>query len=158
MDYTIRFATKEDMTSVHQLITELAVFEKEPNAVEVSIEDLERDGFSDQPAFRAYVAEKGNKILGMALFYERYSTWVGKIIHLEDLIVTESARGTGIGKALYTELLAFSAENEVKRVTWEVLDWNKHAIDFYESTGAMILEGWRVVHMKEGNLKKFIRR
>ncbi len=157
MDYTIRLATADDMQDVHRLITELAVFEKEPDAVEVSVEDLKRDGFSEPPAFKAYVAEKESEIVGMALFYERYSTWVGKIIHLEDLIVTQSARGTGVGKALYTELLHFAATEGVKRVTWEVLDWNTHAIDFYERTGATILEGWRVVHMKEGNLKKFIR-
>lgn len=157
MDYTIRLATADDMQDVHRLITELAVFEKEPDAVEVSVEDLKRDGFSEPPAFKAYVAEKESEIVGMALFYERYSTWVGKIIHLEDLIVTQSARGTGVGKALYTELLHFAATEGVKRLTWEVLDWNTHAIDFYERTGATILEGWRVVHMKEGNLKKFIR-
>lgn len=157
MNYAIRLATIDDMPDVHRLITELAVFEKEPNAVEVSLEDLKRDGFSDKPAFQAYVAEVENKIVGMALFYERYSTWVGKIIHLEDLIVTQNARGTGVGKALYSELLKFAAQQGVKRVTWEVLDWNKNAIDFYENTGATILDGWRVVHMKEENLKKFTR-
>lgn len=155
MSYTIRFATKKDMKDVHQLITELAVFENEPNAVEVTVEDLERDGFSPQAAFRAYVAEKAGKIVGMALFYERYSTWVGKIIHLEDLIVTQSERGTGVGRALYNELLRYAAQKGVKRVTWEVLDWNKSAIGFYENSGAKILKDWRVVHMKEAGLKKF---
>lgn len=157
MSYTIRFATKNDMVDVHRLITELAVFENEPDAVEVSVEDLIEDGFSNQPAFKAYVAEKDNEIFGMALFYERYSTWVGNIIHLEDLIVTQKARGTGVGKALYTTLLEYAAKRGVKRVTWEVLDWNKGAIDFYESSGAIILDDWRVVHMKEGNLKQFIK-
>lgn len=156
MSYTIRLASKEDMQDVHRLVTELAVFEKEPNAVEVTVEDLQRDGFSENPAFKAYVAEKDETIIGMALFYERYSTWVGKIIHLEDLIVTQEERGTGVGKALYTTLLKYAANEGVKRVTWEVLDWNQNAIDFYESTGATILEGWRVVHMKEKNLKKIV--
>lgn len=157
MDYTIRLAVKEDMVDVHRLITELAVFEKEPDAVEVSVEDLKQAGFSEQPAFKVYVAEKDTQIVGMALFYERYSTWVGKIIHLEDLIVTQKSRGTGVGKALYTRLLKYASSLGVKRVTWEVLDWNKNAIDFYESTGANILGEWRVVHMKEKGLKKFIR-
>jgi len=157
MDYTIRLAVKEDMINVHRLITELAVFEKEPNAVEVSVEDLKQAGFSEQPAFKVYVAEEDTQIIGMALFYERYSTWVGKIIHLEDLIVTQKSRGTGVGKALYTTLLEYASALGVKRVTWEVLDWNKNAIDFYESTGAAILDDWRVVHMKEEGLKKFIR-
>ena len=93
----------------------------------------------------------------MALFYERYSTWVGKIIHLEDLIVTRISRGTGVGKALYTTLLEYANTLGVKRVTWEVLGWNKNAVDFYESTGATILKEWRVVHMKEKGLKKFIK-
>lgn len=155
MSYTIRFATKNDMVAVHQLIKELAIFEKEPDAVEVSVEDLIADGFSEQPAFKAFVAEEKDNIVGMALFYERYSTWVGKTIHLEDLIVTQKCRGMGVGKALYTALLQYATKKGVKRVTWEVLGWNKNAIEFYENTGAVILDEWRVVHMKESNLKKF---
>lgn len=144
------------MKAVHKLITELAVYENEPDAVEVSIEDLERDGFSSIPKFRVFLAEEDNNVIGMALFYERFSTWKGKAIHLEDLIVTQSKRKLGVGKALYTQLMKHAFENGYKRVAWEVLDWNKNAIDFYESTGAHILEGWQVVHMTEENLKKFI--
>lgn len=144
------------MASVYQLITELAVFENEPNAVEISINDLEKGGFSENPKFKIYVAEENDEIIGMALFYERFSTWKGKAIHLEDLIVTQSKRKLGAGKALYSELMKYAFENGYKRVAWEVLDWNKNAIDFYESTGAKILEGWQVVHMTEENLEKFI--
>ena len=157
MSFTIRFALKKDMVSVHQLITELAVFENEPNAVEISIEDLENDGFSKNPKFKILLAEEEGVIIGMALFYERYSTWKGKAIHLEDLIVTASKRKLGVGKALYTKLMQYAFDNNYKRVAWEVLDWNKNAIDFYESTGAKILEGWQVVHMKEEDLEKFIK-
>lgn len=157
MSFTIRFASKKDMVSVHQLITELAVFENEPNAVEISIEDLENDGFSKNPKFKILLAEEEGVIIGMALFYERYSTWKGKAIHLEDLIVTASKRKLGVGKALYTKLMQYAFDNNYKRVAWEVLDWNKNAIDFYESTGAKILEGWQVVHMKEEDLEKFIK-
>lgn len=156
MSFTIRFSTEKDMAAVHRLITELAVYENEPEAVEISVEDLERDGFSKNPRFKIFVAEEGNEIIGMALFYERYSTWKGKAIHLEDLIVTQSKRKLGVGKALYTELMRYGYENGYKRIAWEVLDWNKNAIDFYESTGAGILDGWQVVHMREENLKKFI--
>ncbi len=145
------------MVSVHQLITELAVFENEPNAVEISIEDLENDGFSKNPKFKILLAEEEGVIIGMALFYERYSTWKGKAIHLEDLIVTASKRKLGVGKALYTKLMQYAFDHQYKRVAWEVLDWNKNAIDFYESTGAKILEGWQVVHMKEEDLEKFIK-
>tara|TARA_R110001632_G_scaffold153025_2_gene270765 strand:+ start:10565 stop:11041 length:477 start_codon:yes stop_codon:yes gene_type:complete len=157
MSFTIRFASKKDMVSVHQLITELAVFENEPNAVEISIEDLENDGFSKNPKFKILLAEEEGVIIGMALFYERYSTWKGKAIHLEDLIVTASKRKLGVGKALYTKLMQYAFDHQYKRVAWEVLDWNKNAIDFYESTGAKILEGWQVVHMKEEDLEKFIK-
>ena len=157
MSFTIRFASKKDMVSVHQLITELAVFENEPNAVEISIKDLENDGFLENPKFKIFIAEENEVNIGMALFYERYSTWKGKAIHLEDLIVTASKRKLGVGKALYTKLMQYAFDHQYKRVAWEVLDWNKNAIDFYESTGAKILEGWQVVHMTEENLEKFIK-
>lgn len=157
MSFQIRFATKNDMSSVHKLITELAVFEKEPNAVEISVKDLENDGFGTIPKFKAFVAEQENQIIGMALFYERYSTWKGKVIHLEDLIVTQTKRNLGVGKALYTELMKYAKKNKCKRVAWEVLDWNTGAIKFYEHTGAKILNDWRVVHMTENNLKLFVK-
>lgn len=158
MSYTIRFATVDDMKAVHELITELAVFEKEPDAVKISVEDLKEHGFSKNPQFQVFVAEENNKIIGMALFYERYSTWRGKAIHLEDLIVTQSKRGIGVGKALYTRLMQYASENDYKRVAWEVLDWNQGAIDFYEHTGAHVFDEWRVVHMSEENLKSFIQK
>lgn len=158
MSYTIRFATVDDMKSVHKLITELAVFEKEPEAVKISVKDLQEHGFSTNPKFQVFIAEEENQIIGMALFYERYSTWRGKAIHLEDLIVTQSKRGIGVGKALYTRLMEYANENDYKRVAWEVLDWNQGAIDFYEYTGASVLDEWRVVHMTEENLKSFIQK
>ena len=122
MTCNIRFANEDDMPSVHQLIAELALFEKEPNAVKISVDDLKKDGFSKQPKFKVLVAEDENKIVGMALFYERYSTWKGKAIHLEDLIVTQTKRGQGYGKSLYSELMSFAKKNNYKRVAWEVLD------------------------------------
>ena len=154
MSFTIRFARKEDMKSIHDLITELAVFEKEPDAINISASDLERDGFSENPMFQVFLAEEEGKIIGMALFYERYSTWKGKAIHLEDLIVTQSKRGLGVGKALYTKLMEYAKEHNYKRVAWEVLDWNQGAIDFYKHTGAHVFDEWRVVHMTEEGLKK----
>lgn len=157
MSVTIRMATPVDMQSVYDLIVELAVFEKEPEAVEISPETLIKDGFSETPRFKIFVAEENNIIIGMALFYERYSTWKGKAIHLEDLIVTASKRNLGVGKSLYTELMKYAHENGFNRVAWEVLDWNKNAIDFYESTGANVLKDWSVVHMTKDNLKKFVR-
>ena len=152
----MREAKKTDMESVLFLIKELATFEKETNAVEVTEKDLIRDGFGDRPAFKVFVAEEANEIIGMALFYERYSTWKGRSIHLEDLIVRHEHRNKGIGKALYTKVLSYAYDQKLKRVSWEVLDWNKVAIDFYKGTGANILDGWQVVHMNENSLEAFV--
>lgn len=152
----IRKALKNDMPCVLELIQELAVFEKEPDAVVVTVDDLVRDGFSEQPLFQCFVAEVENEIIGMALFYYRYSTWKGKTIHLEDLIVKESKRGTGAGFALYKEIIQQGKAENVRRIEWNVLDWNTPAIDFYEKSGAKVLGDWRVVHMDENGIKNFI--
>ena len=152
----IRKALKKDMPFVLELIQELAIFEKEPDAVVVTVDDLVRDGFSEQPLFQCFVAEVENEIIGMALFYYRYSTWKGKTIHLEDLIVKESKRGTGAGFALYKKIIQQGKAENVRRIEWNVLDWNTPAIDFYEKSGAKILGDWRVVHMDENGIKNFI--
>lgn len=152
----IRNATKNDMPSVLELIKELAVFEKEPEAVVVTVDDLVRDGFSENPLFECFVAEEKNEIIGMALYYYRFSTWKGKTIHLEDLIVKEDKRGTGAGFALYTEIIKKGKAENVRRIEWNVLDWNTPAINFYEKSGANVLDDWRVVHMDENGINKFL--
>ncbi|NCT09811.1 MAG: GNAT family N-acetyltransferase [Flavobacteriia bacterium] len=156
MSFIVRQGQQKDIQAILDLIIELAVFEKEPNVVEITIDDLLNDGFSSTPKFRLFVAEEENNIIGMALFYERYSTWKGKSIHLEDLIVTQNKRALGVGKALYTAVLKYAFENNFNRVAWEVLDWNTNAIEFYKSTGATYLSGWHVVQMNKENLAKFI--
>lgn len=152
----IRKGTPNDMQAVLDLIIELAVFEKEPDAVVVTREDLIRDGFSSHPLFHTFVAEKNNEIIGMALYYYRYSTWKGKTIHLEDLVVKENHRGTGAGLALYKEIIKQGKKDNVKRVEWNVLDWNENAIRFYEKSGAKILKDWYVVQMDEIGISNFI--
>ena len=152
----IRKATKNDMPSVLELIQELATFEKEPDAVVVTVDDLVRDGFSENPLFQCFVAEEENEIIGMALYYYRYSTWKGKTIHLEDLIVKENKRGTGAGFALYKEIIKQGKAENVRRIEWNVLDWNTPAIDFYEKSGAKVLGDWRVVHMDENGIEQFL--
>ena len=156
MDFKVRLGKKEDMQAVFNLITELAVFEKEPDAVEITVTDLVRDGFSETPKFKVFVAEQGSNVIGIALFYERFSTWKGRTIHLEDLIVTKSKQKIGAGKALYTAVLKHAYDNNFNRVAWEVIDWNTNAIDFYKSTGARYLNDWSVVQMNKENLAKFI--
>lgn len=152
----IRKGTAADMPAVLRLIKELATFEKEPNAVVLTVEDLIRDGFSNTPSFYTFVAEENTEIIGIALYYYRYSTWKGRTIHLEDLIVTEAERGTGTGKALYEAVINEGYNQHVRRIEWAVLDWNKNAIAFYEKSGAVVLEDWRVVQMDEQRIKKFI--
>lgn len=154
----IRKATKNDMPSVLELIQELATFEKEPDAVVVTVDDLIRDGFSENPLFQCFVADVDGEIIGMALYYYRYSTWKGKTIHLEDLIVKESKRGTGAGFALYKEIIEQGKAENVRRIEWNVLDWNTPAINFYEKSGAKVLDDWRVVHMDEEGINNFISR
>ncbi|APZ46039.1 N-acetyltransferase [Polaribacter reichenbachii] len=156
MSFNIRLGEERDMQSVLDLITELAVFEKEPEAVEITVEDLISDGFSKHPKFKVFVAEQENKIIGIALFYERFSTWKGRTIHLEDLIVTKEKQKIGAGKALYTAVLKYAYDNNFNRVAWEVIDWNTNAIEFYKSTGATYLNDWSVVQMNKENLAKFI--
>lgn len=156
MDFLIRLGEEKDMQAVLDLITELAVFEKEPDAVEITLNDLIKDGFSKHPKFKVFVAEQEDIIIGIALFYERYSTWKGRTIHLEDLIVTKEKQKIGAGKALYTAVLKYAHDNNYNRVAWEVIDWNTNAINFYKSTGATYLNDWSVVQMNKENLTKFI--
>ena len=144
------------MRHVLALVQELAVFEKEPDAVVLRVEDLEKDGFGPEKLFHCFVAEAEAGIVGMALIYPRYSTWKGPAIHLEDLIVTESVRGSGVGSALFEAVIRYGHELGVRRISWEVLDWNEPAISFYESKGARVLRDWDVVQLDEAGIRQFI--
>lgn len=156
MELILREAQEQDVPAVIELIRELADFEGEPHEVEITEEELLKDGFGPEPAFRIFIAEKAGDILGMAFIYERYSTWKGRSLHLEDLIVRKQHRKNGVGMALYSKVMQYAVSKNIKRVSWEVLDWNTVAIDFYESTGAKILKGWQVVQMQEQALKEFV--
>lgn len=154
----IRKAGIEDMKNVLDLIQELAIFENEPDAVVVTVDDLVKDGFSENPLFHCFVAELEREIIGIALYYYRYSTWKGKTIHLEDLIVRKNNRGTGAGFALYKEIIRQGKRDKVRRIEWAVLDWNTSAIAFYEKTGAKVLDDWRVAQMNEEGIEQFLLR
>ena len=152
----LRFAQKGDMPEVLRLIQELADFEKEPDAVELSLSELENDGFSTPKRFDCLLAEMDQKVVGMALYYPRYSTWKGVTLHLEDLIVSNAYRGKGVGTALYTAFLSEAKKQNVRRVEWVVLDWNTPAIKFYESSGAKVLQDWKTVQMDQETINKYI--
>lgn len=157
----IRKGKPEDMKAVLGLIKELAEFEKEPDAVLVTEADLIRDGFGTNPLFQVLVAEiesdsNRKEIVGIALYYYRFSTWKGKTIHLEDLVVKESMRGTGLGYTLYSEILKQGKKDQVRRVEWNVLNWNTPAIEFYKKSGAKILDDWMVVQMDEEGINNFV--
>lgn len=156
MDFHIRKATRDDMSQVLGLINELAVFEKEPDAVEVTVSDLELNGFGPKANFHCFVAEVNGKVQGIALVYNRFSTWKGNVLHLEDLIVSDELRGHGIGGALLDEVVKFGHQLGVRRISWEVLNWNKPAIDFYVKKGAEIKSEWNVVHLNEEGIKTYL--
>lgn len=152
----IRKAKKYDAASILFLIRELAIFEKESQAVIVTQAQIEKDGFGARPLFECFVAEVADQVVGMALYYPRYSTWKGPTFHLEDLIVMEPMRGKGIGTQLYNAFLVHAYDTGVKRVEWAVLDWNLPAIKFYQKSGATISDDWRSVQMDKKSIDNYI--
>ena len=156
MKYQIRESVAGDMPAVLNLIKELAIFEREEDAVEMTTDRLLKDGFGDEKLFHCFVGVRNNNVEGMALLYPRYSTWKGPVIHLEDLIVSEDFRGSGLGTALLNEVVKYGAQLGVKRISWDVLDWNSPAIDFYEKKGAKVLRDWDVVHLDEKGIQEYL--
>ena len=156
MKIVVRKAEKEDMGAVLELINELAHFEKEAAAAELTVADLVRDGYGVEKLFHCFVATKEKHIIGLALVYPRYSTWKGAVLHLEDLIVTKKLRGTGAGTALLNAVVRYGSELGVKRISWDVLDWNEDAIKFYESKGAKVMRDWDLVQLNSEGITKYL--
>ena len=150
----IRFATPADAKHIHRLIVELAVYEREPEAVKVSPETLAEQLSSPNPPFECLIAETPEgQPLGIALFFHTYSTWTGRRgIHLEDLYVTPAARGLGLGRLLMDSLRALCRERDCARLEWAVLDWNTPAIDFYAHLGAEHLKTWEIWRLSGDDL------
>ena len=138
----IRKGRKQDLSAVLELVKELAVFEKEPDAVKVTVEDMERDAFGEKPVFEFWVAEIEGEIAGTAITYVRYSTWNGPVMYLEDFIVSQAHRRKGIGAMLFEEVLRETARRGYRHCTWQVLDWNELAIGFYKKYGSELDGGW----------------
>ena len=155
MTIPIRLGTAADLPQVLTLIQELAAFEREPDAVETTLESMQQDGFGERPVFEFFVAEDDQKIVGLALYFYSYSTWKGKCIYLEDLIVTEAYRGRGLGRRLLDRVVMQAQEENAKRVVWQVLDWNTPAIEFYESLGAARLPEWITCRLTEEQIREY---
>lgn len=142
LNMTIRPGRLEDLPRVHELIVELAVFERARDQVTNTVEQMERDGFGPNPIYGMYVAEVDGAIVGISLYYYRYSTWKGKRLYLEDIVVTESMRGKGIGKQLFERTMQKTLEDGCTGMMWQVLEWNQPAIDFYAKYGAKLDAEW----------------
>jgi GNAT superfamily N-acetyltransferase len=152
---TIREAIKNDCPRLLELIDELALYEKAPQEVTVTLREFEDAGFGDKPVWRAYVAENDGVIIGMALYYVRYSTWKGCRLYLEDLIITEEFRGKGIGKSLFDKMIVEAKEQGFNGMTWQVLDWNDPALNFYKKYEAAIEPGWLNASLSKDQLLNY---
>lgn len=142
MEITTRRAIKDDCPRLLELITELAIYEKAPNDVTVTLEHFTESGFGNKPVWWAFVAEEDGFIHGFALYYIRYSTWKGQAMYLEDIIVTEAMRGKKIGKLLFDRLIEEAKERKFNRIIWQVLKWNEPAINFYKKYNAELDGEW----------------
>ena len=155
---TIRVGSKKDLPRVLELVKELAEFEKAPHEVINTVELMEQDGFGTNPIFGLFVAEVEGQIIGISLYYWRYSTWKGKRLYLEDIIVTENMRGQGIGKLLFDRTMQHTLDENCSGMMWQVLDWNEPAINFYKKYGSKIDGEWINCTLErqqiEGLLKK----
>jgi GNAT superfamily N-acetyltransferase len=150
LSFNIRPATESDVPQILAFIRELALYEREPDAVVATEADLLRDGFGPTPRFRCVIAEQDANPCGFALFFTSYSTWRGHHgIRLEDLYVTPQFRGQGIGKALLRHLAQIALAEGCPRLEWDVLAWNQPAIDFYHSQGAIMLTEWRIMRVAD---------
>lgn len=142
MEIIIRRAFKEDCARILELVKELALYEKAPDEVTVTLEHFKESGFGKNPVWWAFVAERDGRVEGFALYYIRFSTWKGQRMYLEDLLVTEKLRGGGMGKQLFDRLIVEAKEKGLNGIVWQVLDWNKPAINFYKKYNASFDAEW----------------
>lgn len=155
MNTIIRKGTKEDMPAVHALIRELALYEKAPQEVTNTVADMLLDGFGPHPVFYCLVAEENGVVNGIAIYHLKYSTWKGKGIYLDDIIVTEKMRGKGIGKLLFAEVIRDAKRMKAKQLHWQVLDWNEPAIAFYKKYQASFDPEWLNCKLNESQIEQF---
>lgn len=156
MAINIRKGEKKDLPGVLKLVKELAEYERAPHEVTNTVERMEREGFGPNPVYGFFVAEREDIIVGLSLYYYRYSTWKGKRLYLEDIIVTEAERGKGIGKLLFDKTLEKTVEDNCTGMTWQVLEWNESAFNFYKKYGAKRDGEWVNCSLEENEIKEII--
>ena len=154
----IRNGIRTDLPHVLELIKELAIFEKALDQVSNTVDQMEEDGFGPNSIYGFFVAERQEQIVGLSLYYYRYSTWKGKRLYLEDIIVTERERGKGVGKMLFERTMKFTLEQNCTGMMWQVLDWNKSAIDFYKKYDAKLDDEWINGHLEATQIEGFLNR
>jgi GNAT superfamily N-acetyltransferase len=153
----IREGKREDLPRVLELVKELALYERAPHEVTNTLQLMEEDGFGTKPVYGFFVAEEANLIVGLSLYYWRYSTWKGKRLWLEDIIVTEQARGRGIGKMLFDRTMEKALEENCTGMMWQVLDWNEPAINFYKKYGSKLDYEWVNCHLDATQIKDLLK-
>lgn len=153
---TIRPGRKEDLPRVLELVRELAEYERAPHEVINTVNLMEEDGFGPSPVYGFFVCENENGIVGLSLYYWRYSTWKGKRLYLEDIIVTESERGQGIGKLLFDRTMEKALEENCTGMMWQVLDWNEPAINFYKKYGTHMAQEWINCNLEASQIRKIL--
>ena len=158
MKSTIRSAVPLDVPFILQMIRALAEYEKEPQEVTITEQELLRDGFGDKPLYSCLILELDRVPVGFALYYNRYSTWKGKTLYLEDLFVVPEARGHGLGKEAMVELARIAHDSGCVRFEWQVLDWNQPAIDFYKSFGTSLQPQWVTCRLDKQGVAELARR
>ncbi len=150
----IRKATPNDCPRIMELVLELAIYERAPDEVTVTLDHFRESGFGPNPVWWAFVAEENGVINGFALYYIRYSTWKGQRMYLEDILVTEKARGHGLGKLLMDALIAEAQEKNFSGITWQVLEWNEPALNFYRKYKANFDAEWVNVSIQTPKLSR----
>jgi GNAT superfamily N-acetyltransferase len=156
---TIRVGTKQDLPRVLELVKELALYEKAPHEVTNTVERMEKDGFGPNPIYGLFVAENERGIVGISIYYWRYSAWKGKRLYLEDIVVTEKERGSGIGKQLFDRTMQHALDQDCAGMIWQVLDWNEPAINFYKKYYNARLDGeWINCSLEADDLRRILKK
>lgn len=155
--YTIREGTKSDVPRMLELVKELALYERAPHEVSNTEELMLKDGFGTHPIFGSFVAENSNGIIiGISIYYWRYSTWKGKRLYLEDIVVTEGERGNGVGKLLFDRTMQHALDEDCSGMMWQVLDWNEPAINFYKKYNSKLDGEWVNCSLERDQIKEIL--